>query len=77
VKKNLDQQLNISFCVKIGKSASESLVQLTLAYGGYGMSTLSGFEWHRWFMGGLEDVQGDPRSGQPKVQRTNANVNRV
>jgi hypothetical protein len=33
--KNLLQRINIKFCVKIGKSASETLALLTLAYGEY------------------------------------------
>jgi len=35
------------------------------------------FEWHRRFKEEREDVQDDPRSGQPKTQRTGANVDRV
>jgi len=35
------------------------------------------FEWYRRFKEGQEDVQNDPRSGQPKTQRTDANVDRV
>jgi hypothetical protein len=35
--KNLHQWINIKFCVKIGKSASETLVTLTVAYGEYTM----------------------------------------
>jgi hypothetical protein len=34
--KNLEQCINITFCVRIGKSASETAI-LTLAYGEYGM----------------------------------------
>jgi hypothetical protein len=41
------------------------------------MKKLSVFEWHRRFKEGREDVQDDPRSGQPKTQRTDANVDRV
>jgi hypothetical protein len=33
--KNLEQQINMKFCVKIGKGASETLAQLTLAYHEY------------------------------------------
>ena len=33
--KNLEQRINIKFCVKIGKSASETLTLLTVAYGEY------------------------------------------
>jgi len=73
----MEQQINIKFCVKIGKSASETLAILTVVYGEYAMKKWSVFEWHRQFKEGREDVQDDPRSGQPKTQRTNANVDRV
>jgi hypothetical protein len=45
--KNLEQWINIKFCVKIGKSFSEMLALLTLAYDGYTMKKLSVFEWLR------------------------------
>ena len=70
--KNLEQRINIKFCVKIGKSANETLALLTVAYGEHAMKKSSVFEWHR-----REGVQDDPRSGQPKTQRTDANDDRV
>jgi hypothetical protein len=70
--KNLEQRINIKFCVKIGKSAIETSALLTLAYGEYAMKKSSVFEWHR-----REDVQDHPRRGQPKTPRTVANVDRV
>jgi hypothetical protein len=33
--KNLEQQINVKFCVKISKSTSETLALLTLVYGEY------------------------------------------
>jgi len=75
--KNLEQRINIKFCVKIGKGASERLALLTVAYGEYAMKKSSVFEWHGRFKKGREDVQDDPRSGQPKTQRTDANVDRA
>jgi len=63
--------------VKIGKSASETLALLTVAYAEYTLKKLSVFEWHGWFKEGREDVQDDSRSGQPKMLRTGANVDRV
>jgi len=63
--------------VKMGKSASEKLTLLIVAYGEYAMKKSSVFEWHGRFKEGQEDVQDDPRSGQPKMQRTDANVDRV
>jgi hypothetical protein len=53
------------------------LALLTLAYGEYTTKKSSVLEWHRRFEEGPEDVQDDPRSRQPKKQRTDANVDRV
>jgi len=50
--KNLEQWIYIKFCVKIGKSASEMLALLTVAYGEYATKNLSIFEWHRQFKEG-------------------------
>jgi histone-lysine N-methyltransferase SETMAR len=74
--KNLEQPINIKFCVKIFKSASKTLAILTVAYDEYAMKKSSVFEWHRRFKEG-QVVQDDPRSGQPKMQRTGADVDRV
>ena len=75
--KNLELRINIKFCVKIDKSASETIPLLTVAYGEYSMKKSSVFEWHRQFKEGQENVQDDPRIGQPKTQRTDVNVDRV
>jgi hypothetical protein len=58
----LKQRINIKFCVKIGKSASETLALLTVAYGEYAMKKSSVFEWHRRLKEGREDMQDAPRS---------------
>jgi len=50
--KNLEQRINIKICVKIGKSASETLALLTVAYGEYTMKKSSVFELHRPFKEG-------------------------
>jgi hypothetical protein len=42
-----------------------------LTYGKYAMKKSSVFEWNEWFKEGW-DVQDNPRSGQPKTQRTDA-----
>ena len=64
--KCLEQRINIKFCVKISKCASETLTLLTVAYGEYGMKKSSVFEWHRR-LGRARNVQDDPRSWQPKT----------
>ena len=72
----MEQRINIKFCVKVGKSASETLALLTVAYGEYAMKKSSVFERHKRFKVG-RDVQDEPRRGQPKTQRTAAKVDRV
>jgi len=47
-----------------------------VAYGEYAMKKKSVFEWHTWFKEG-RGVQDDPRNGQPKTQRIDANVDTV
>jgi hypothetical protein len=75
--KNLEQRINkIKFCAKIGKGASETLALLTLAYGEYAVKISSVFEWHRRLKEG-QGVQYLPRSGQPTLQRTDANEDRM
>jgi AraC-like DNA-binding protein len=63
--------------VKIDKSASETLALLRVAYGECAIKKSSVSEWHRHFKEGREDMQDDPRSGQPKTQRIDANVDKV
>jgi hypothetical protein len=75
--KNLEQRINIKFCVKMGNGVSETLALLTLAYGEYAMKISSVFEWHRRLKEGQESVHYLPRSGQLKPQRTDANLNRI
>jgi transposase len=58
--KILEQRINIKFCEKTGKSASETSALLTL-------KKSSAFEWHRQFKEGRENVQDDPRSRQQKT----------
>jgi len=64
--KNLEQWINIKFCVKIVKSASETLALLTVAYGEYAMKKLSVFEWHRWFKEGKEICKTTQEVGSQK-----------
>jgi hypothetical protein len=42
--KNLEQRINIKFCVQIGKSVSETLTLLTMAYGKYVVKKSNVFE---------------------------------
>jgi len=54
--KNLEHRINVKLCVKIGKSASETLALLTVAYGERAMKKSSVFEWHKRFKEGREKI---------------------
>jgi hypothetical protein len=68
--KNLEERINIKFCLKTDRNASERLALLTLICDEYAMKKSSVFEWRMRFKEGREGVQDDPRSGQQKTQRT-------
>jgi hypothetical protein len=53
--------------MKVGRSASEMLTLLTLAYGDYDMKRSSVFKWHRQLKEG-RDVRDDQRGEQPKCK---------
>jgi hypothetical protein len=75
---NLEQRMNIEFCVKIGNSVSETFAPLTLACGEYAMKKMECF----WVP---QAVQGRARRfarwpekwAAQKTQRTGANADRA
>jgi hypothetical protein len=69
----LEQHINIKFCAKLGKSASETLQMLTEAYGADAMKKSSVIVLHKRFKEGREDVKDDERTGRPKTHRTDEN----
>jgi hypothetical protein len=71
--KLLEQRINIKFCAKFGKSASETLQMLTEAYGADAMKKSSVFEWHERFKEGQEAVNDDKRTGCLKTHWTDEN----
>jgi hypothetical protein len=73
----LGQHINIKFCAKLGKSASETLQILAEAYGADAMKKLSVFEWHKRFKEGREDMKDYKRTGHPKTHQTDGNVEKV
>lgn len=64
----MEQRANIKFCVKLGKTFSETLQMLRQAYGEEILGRTQVYEWHRRFKNGEEsDEDGRVRSGRPKV----------
>ena len=74
---SVEQQINLKFLVRLGKTPTVALTLLQEVYGNDTMSRTRLFEWHRRFKEGREEVENDQRSGMPSTSRTDENVVRV
>jgi hypothetical protein len=72
-----EQLINIKFCVKLGKTATETLQHLCDAYGDETLSQARMFEWQRRFVLGRVSVDDDTRSGRPSSSRNEDNGVRI
>jgi transposase len=66
----IEQRVCIKFCVKLGKSASETLEMLCVTFGEHSLSRTAVFEWHSHFKIGRVSVEDDKRSGRPSTSKT-------
>ena len=69
--------INIKFCVKLGKTTTETLKMLRDVYRNSSMSRTKVFEWHKQFVEGREDVEDDLKSGRPCTSTTDTNIEKV
>jgi transposase len=70
----MEQQINIKFCVKLGKTPTETYEMLQTVYGDEALSRSSVFEWFKPFKDGRENLQIDPRSGRPSISRNTEEI---
>ena len=70
----IEQRIDIKFCVKLGKTATETLKMLRDVYGDYSLFRTRVFEWHKRFVKGRED---DLKSGRPCTSTTDTNIKKV
>jgi hypothetical protein len=71
-----EQRINIKFCAKLGKNASDTCAVVS-DYGGEIVKKSSVFEWYKQLKAGRKNVEGDGRSGHPQYCRTNESVEKV
>ncbi|KAJ8937898.1 hypothetical protein NQ318_001671 [Aromia moschata] len=74
---SLEQRMAIKFCVKLEKSAAETIPMLKKAFGVDCLSDRQIFRWHKAFAEGREDVNDDNRAGRPSTSSSDDNVKRV
>jgi hypothetical protein len=59
----IEQCVSIKFCMKLGKSATETLGMLCEAFGEHSISWTAVFEWHSRFEASRASVEDDEHSG--------------
>jgi hypothetical protein len=69
-----EQRVAITFCLKAGLSATETLVLVQKAYGNEALNRSNVFRRYSRFREGRGLVEDDRRSGRPKSTRTEVNI---
>ncbi|KAJ8949364.1 hypothetical protein NQ318_012029 [Aromia moschata] len=77
MQRSLEQRMAIKFCVKLEKSAAETIPMLKKAFGVDCLSDRQIFRWHKAFAECREDVNDENRAGRPSTSSSDDNVKRV
>ena len=76
-KMSFKQRAAIDFCVKLGKTFTETHQMLQNAYGNDCLSCTQVYEWFRRFKSGRETLDDDERSGHPRTGFSVENIKKV
>jgi len=71
---NVEQRVNVKFCVKLSKSAKETYDLLKKVYGDECLSRTRVFEWFKRFKEGTEEIGDVQRPGRHSTSKTGANT---
>ena len=72
-----EQQMNIKFLVKLGKSGNEIRDMLVQVYGDSAMKKTAVYKWVKRFSEGRESVTDEEISGRSATSRTEENIAKV
>jgi hypothetical protein len=61
------QRCAIKFCIRVGKSGSETLQLIHQAYGDNAVRRAAVFKWWKRFRDGETNVKDEPRNGRPST----------
>jgi len=73
---NVEQCINVKFCVKLGKPTIETHYLLKV-YGDNCPSRTQVFEWFKGFKEGREEIRDDQHPGRSSTSKTDANIQKV
>lgn len=74
LQRSLEQRFAIKFCVKLEKTAVETVTIIKTAYKEHALSDRQVFWWHKVFLEGREEVDDEDRAGRPSTTTTADNV---
>jgi hypothetical protein len=77
MERTIEQRFSIKFCVKLKKTATETLQMIQEAYGEDALSRNQVFQWHKKFREGRDDVHDKQRVGPPSTSHMDTNVQKV
>ena len=72
-----EQRIGVKFCVKLGKSATETVAMLNATYGDVAMKFIACFKWHERFKGGRQLIDDDERSECPSTSIDDPHVDKI
>ena len=72
-----EQRICMKFCVKTGKSVTETFEMLKIAFREESIGRTQTYEWYKHFKEGRTSVDDDPCSGRPSTSKTDDNVAKV
>jgi len=73
----MEQRVNINFCYKLGKTATEMHEMLVQVYGTEAVSRKCVYDWFKCFRDRKETTEDEPCSGRPSTSRTPDMIERV
>ncbi|KAJ8937628.1 hypothetical protein NQ318_011309 [Aromia moschata] len=73
MQRSLEQRMSIKVCVKLEKSAAETIPMLKKAFGVDCLLDRQNFRWHKAFAEDRKDVKDGNRGGRPSTSSSDDN----
>ncbi|KAJ8963123.1 hypothetical protein NQ318_018588 [Aromia moschata] len=73
----MEQQVNLKFLVKLGKTFTEAYAMLKEVYGNECLSCTQVFEWFKRLKEGRETTEDHPRLKQPSTSKMEENIENI
>jgi len=72
-----EQRVCVKYCLKLGKTFTETFRMLQQAYGEDYLSRTQCYEWYQRFKLGRTSIEDDPKSGRPSSSTGNDHIEKV